>query len=143
MPTVYGLSGVSGAGKTYERTNNPLLLGLPCIDVADYYEAHPGIGPGEAWTRLEVDLIAAMDKGEDIVVEAWFKKGGFQRASVEVLAQANGYDVVWWEFILDRDLARRRVEQDYQKQAELYPEKEDLLRVRRDARLHLLDVAAW
>ena len=90
-----------------------------------------------------MDLINAMDTKADIVVEAWFKLGGFQRESIEHLAQANGYTVQWWEFVLDREIAKRRVEADYAAQVEAHPEKEDLLRIRRDARLRLLDIAAW
>ena len=143
MPTIHALAGISGAGKTYARTNNPLLLNLPYIDVADYYAQFPGIGPSEAWTRLEVDLINAMDKGGDIVVEAWFKHGGFQRGNISILAQANGYEVVWWEFVLDRETCKSRIEQDFQNHLAEHPEQVEQLLDRRNARLHLLDVAAW
>ena len=53
MPTIHALAGVSGAGKTYERTHNPLLQDLPTIDVADYYEQYPrhrpAAKPGPTW----------------------------------------------------------------------------------------------
>ena len=143
MPTIYCLAGVSGAGKTYTRTHDPKLKDLPCLDVADCYEKQPGIGPHEAWFLLENELVELLDSRQDLVVEAWFKHGGFQRARIELLAAANGYLVEWIELEADREICKQRVEQDFQEQLVEHPEQVEQLLDRRDARLRLLDVAAW
>ena len=143
MPTIYCLAGVSGAGKTYTRTKNPELKGLPYLDVADCYEKQPGMGPHEAWFLLENELVEMLDQGGDLVVEAWFRRDGFQRARIELLAQANGYRVEWIELEADREICKQRVEQDFHNQLVEHPEKVEELLSRRDARLRLLDIAAW
>ncbi len=143
MPIIYALAGVSGAGKTYTRTHDPKLKDLPCLDVAECYQRQPGIGPHEAWFLLENELVEMLDAGNDLVVEAWFRRDGFQRARIGLLAEANGYQVEWIELEADREICKQRVEEDFQHQLVEHPEKVEELLTRRDARLHLLDIAAW
>ena len=143
MPTIYCLAGVSGAGKSYTRTHDAKLKDLPCLDVAACYERQPGIGPHEAWYLLENELVERLDVGKDLVIEAWFKRGGFQRARVELLAEANGYAVEWIELEADREICKQRVEQDFQNQLAEHPEQVESLLDRRNARLRLLEIAAW
>jgi len=89
MPKFIVLAGVSGVGKSYRRTTDPALKDLPYVDIADIYRDNPGILPRQAFSMMVTEAFAMINDGkETIVLEALFKKNGFQREGLEYYADA-------------------------------------------------------
>lgn len=110
MKKVIALSGISGAGKTYHRTQDPVLKELPCIDIADIYAENPGIEPGQAFGVLINKTIEMMETNDTVVLEAWFRRESSQRWHLGYFAHYNGWEVEYIEFNTDEATCIARIE---------------------------------
>ncbi len=88
MARIIALCGISGVGKTYLRSTDPRLKDFPHIDIADIYEEEPEGSSNRQIFALMLDRVENMiEQGEDVIVlEAYFRRGSYQRQWLEFLA---------------------------------------------------------
>jgi predicted kinase len=85
--TIHALSGVSGAGKTHHRKNDEHLKTLPYLDIADIYAEfnrdHAECTPDTALMIFIDRAQKLLADHDEIVLEAYFRKGSKQRRWLE------------------------------------------------------------
>jgi len=109
MPKFICLCGVSGVGKSHRRTTDPALKDLPFVDIADIYRENPGIQPREAFGMLmnEAHALITQDGHQTVVLEAYFKKGSFQRQVIEYYA--DGVEIEYIELAAPVETCKERI----------------------------------
>lgn len=110
---------MSGSGKTQLRQSHEKLYNLPCIDIEAFYRAAEQQGYSLHWRDALRQFLAAVDRtisqtpeGDDIVVEAFLKPGGDQRAGLEEIAARWREPVTYIWCHAPRQECRRRVQYD-------------------------------
>lgn len=100
--TIYGIGGVSGTGKTHFRTRCRPLRDARTEDIADVYERAVAEGSPSLHWRTALNRFVHIvrrrleaDRESDIVLEAFFKRGGEQRRQLEALAAEFGIPIMY------------------------------------------------
>ncbi|MGD0002838.1 MAG: hypothetical protein ABSE06_01270 [Anaerolineaceae bacterium] len=111
MPKFIVLCGVSGVGKSYKRTTDPALKDLPFVDIADIYRDNPGIKPRDAFSMLINEAFSMFQDGAyTVVLEAYFKRGSFQRDALEYFCQGDGVDIEYIELSAPVEECKKRIQ---------------------------------
>jgi len=80
------LCGVSGVGKTWKRTNDWELRGLPFVDVKDIYRQYEVEDQIPNWESVTDDAIdevkALLAENQQVVLEGYFLRGSGSRRMV-------------------------------------------------------------
>ena len=84
------LTGVSGAGKTHARLNDPELKDLPYVDVADIYRERPGLEWFIVHNMLYRQVVELSHAHDVVVIEGYFLPNTESRTSLETVLRVQG-----------------------------------------------------
>jgi predicted kinase len=135
---IIALSGPPGAGKTTFKNTNPQLKPMPFFDVADVYAEYLGIKPADAFSELLnriVKFISDTGCEVDLVAEAVFAEGSYQRTWLSYIAEANNCEIEYIEFNTPLDVCKQRIEAEW---ANLN-QNDLIVRTRYNARKRIID----
>ncbi len=106
--------GLPGAGKSYARARDPELRYAAHVDVADIYHDYPGIDYATAFGEVINQVLAAIDNGQTVAVEAVFARTSFQRKWIDMIGRMNGYKVEYREFFAEPDVLVSRIKAQFE-----------------------------
>jgi predicted kinase len=113
MKTIIAVAGLPGSGKTTRKNSDPILKGLPFIDVADVYAELPGISSQDAFGELLRQVSETLETSDAVVIEASLAHGHWQRSLLEGFCQVKKIKLEYIELVVDPKVCLERVMRQY------------------------------
>ena len=121
MKTIIALSGLPGSGKTTYKHSDPLLKGLPFVDVAEIYAELNPIDSADAFAELLRQASESLETNDTVVIEATLARGSWQRPLLEGFCKMRRFELSYIDFDVDPEVCYDRVMAQYN---EVYPNAE-------------------
>lgn len=113
MKMIIALSGLPGSGKTTLQHGDPILKGLPFVDIADIYAQLNPIASADAFAELLRQASESLVTEDSVVIEATLARGSWQRPILEGYCKVKNIELSYVELNVDPEECYRRVIAQY------------------------------
>lgn len=107
------LCGVSGSGKTYQRTIHPALKDLPFVDIADVYKEFPEFDWFLATAAACKRVCVLLQQNDHVVLEGYFLPNTTSRKLVAAEMTVAGANAEFILLVVTPDVAQQRILAQY------------------------------